>query len=110
MSPARGALVVDGRPMRSRRAADAPVTLDVVVTDAQSRPIHDLRPADFELIDSGESRAVEARPAAVGRRPRARASFSMSFTCRPARARSRARAALTAFVDTQLRDGDASPS
>src|SRR5687767_10776789 len=39
--------------------ADEPVMIDVVVTDAQSRPVKDLRPADLELTDAGEPRAVE---------------------------------------------------
>ena len=39
--------------------ADEPVTLDVVVTDAKSRPVKDLKPGDLEVIDAGEAKVVE---------------------------------------------------
>ena len=41
-------------------AADEPVSLDVVVTDAKMRPLQDLKVSDFELTDAGENRAVDA--------------------------------------------------
>ena len=46
--------------LRSAYAADEQVTLDVVVTDAKSQPITDLRPGDLELTDAGETRTVDA--------------------------------------------------
>lgn len=36
---------------RAAADADEPITLDVIVTDAKSRPVKDLRPGDLELTD-----------------------------------------------------------
>ena len=59
---------------------DEPVTLDVVVTDAKSRPVKDLKPGDLELTDAGETRPwstpCACRPAAGA----SSASFSTNFT------------------------------
>ncbi len=88
-----------------RAAADEPVSIDVVVTDAKSRPLPDLRPADFELTDSGEMRAVDTvrtRPAG----PRAFGILLDEFHVQAGDATTRARSALLKFIDTQLREGD----
>ena len=86
-------------------AAGEPVSLDVVVTDAKSRPLLDLRPADFELIDSGEPRSVDAvRPQPGG--PRVFGVFLDEFHVQAGGPSTRARGALLNVVDTQLRDGD----
>src|SRR5688500_14522292 len=66
--PTSGFGVVWPRLGAFQQAADAsapvvgagnPVTLDVVVTDAKSRPVKDLQPDDLELTDSGEPRVVD---------------------------------------------------
>src|SRR5688572_11316636 len=86
--------------------ANEAVTLDVVVTDAQSRPVKDLRPADLELTDAGEPRAVETvRLQTDG--GRVVGIFLDEFHVRAGDATLRARAALTHLVDAVLRDGDA---
>lgn len=85
--------------------ADELITLDVVVTDAKSLPVKDLKPADLELIDAGEARAVETvRPQSGG--GRIIGIFLDEFHVRAGDATTRARAALTHMVDTLLRDGD----
>lgn len=86
-------------------SVDTQVSLDVVVTDAQQRPVRDLRPSDFELIDSGETRAVDT----VRVQPPLTRVFGIlldEFHVQAGDATARARSALLRFVDTQLRDGD----
>jgi VWFA-related protein len=86
-------------------SADDPIELDLVVTDAQSRPITNLQPTEVELIDSGEPRVVESirRHASGGR---ALGILLDDFHVSAGESTTRARAALTEFVNTQLRDGD----
>jgi VWFA-related protein len=86
-------------------AADEAVTLDVVVTDAKARPIQDLRPADFELIDSGDTRPVDAVRLQSGG-ARVFGILLDEFHVQTGSATARAKDALLKFVDTQLRDGD----
>ena len=86
-------------------AADEPVTLDIVVTDAKARPVTDLQPADLELTDAGEPRAVDAVRLQSGG-ARVVGIFLDEFHVQSGESSARARAALTAFIDTQLRDGD----
>jgi VWFA-related protein len=85
--------------------ADDPVTLDVIVTDAKSRPIANLRAADFELADSGEPRSVEDVRLQSGG-SRVLAIFLDEYHVQAGDSTARARAALTQFVKTGLRDGD----
>src|SRR5688572_24933814 len=86
--------------------ANEAVMIDVVVTDAQSRPVKDLRPADLELTDAGEPRAVETvRLQTDG--GRVVGIFLDEFHVRAGDATLRARAALAHLVDALLRDGDA---
>ncbi len=86
-------------------AADGPVALDVVVSDAKSRPVQDLRPSDFELTDSGERRSIDdVRPQSVG--ARVVGILLDEFHVQSGSATARARNALLNFIDTQLRDGD----
>jgi VWFA-related protein len=86
-------------------AADEPVTLDVVVTDGRSHPVKDLKPADFELIDSGEPRAIDAVQIQSGG-SRVFGILLDEFHVKSGDATMRARNALLHFVDTQLRDDD----
>lgn len=85
--------------------ADEPITLDVVVTDTRARPVKDLTPADFELTDSGEPRAIDAvQVQSSGSRV-----FGIlldEFHVHAGDATMRARHALLHFVDTQLRNDD----
>ena len=91
---------------RARRTdADEPVTLDVVVTDAKSRPVKNLQPGDLELTDAGEARVVETVQLQAGG-GRIIGIFLDEFHVRAGDATIRARAALTHLVDTLLRDGD----
>jgi VWFA-related protein len=86
-------------------AADEPVSLDVVVLDAKSRPLQNLQPADFELIVSGETRSIDGvRQHAGG--PRVFGILLDEFHVRAGDPTERARNALLRFIDTQLRDGD----
>jgi VWFA-related protein len=86
-------------------AADAPITLDVVVTDAKLRPVKNLTPADFEVDDFGERRSVEAVRLHSGG-GRALAIFLDEYHVQSGESSARARAALEQFVSTALRDGD----
>ena len=86
-------------------AVDEPVTLDVVVIDAKSRPLKDLQPGDIELTDAGESRVVETVRLQAGG-GRVIGIFLDEFHVRAGDATVRARAALTRLVDTLLRDED----
>lgn len=90
---------------RPAAAADDIVTLDVVVTDAESRPIKDLQPADFELIDSGEPRRVDT-VRLQSRGGRVIGILLDEFHVQAGGATLRARAALMHLVDTHLRDDD----
>ena len=85
--------------------ADEPVTLDVVVTDAKSRPVKDLKPGDLEVIDAGEARVVDTVRLQAGG-GRIIGIFLDEFHVRAGDATIRARAALTHMVDALLRDGD----
>jgi len=86
-------------------AAEGPITLDVVVTDDKAQHIEGLKAADFELIDSGEGRPLESvRLQARG--SRLLAIFLDEYHVQAGESTARARAALTHFVSTQLRDGD----
>jgi VWFA-related protein len=90
---------------RASAEADEPVTLDVVVTDAKSRPVKNLQPGDLELTDAGEARVVETVQLQAGG-GRIIGIFLDEFHVRAGDATIRARAALTHLVDTLLRDGD----
>ena len=68
--------------------ADEPVTLDVVVTDAKSRPVKNLQPGDLELTDAGEAARGRRRAARRRAAGASSASFSTSFTCAQATRRS----------------------
>jgi VWFA-related protein len=103
-----GLALVSPKLVASQRAAadaDAPITLDVVITVAGSRPVKDLQPGDVELVDAGETRAVDAVRLHTGG-PRIIGIFLDEFHVRSGDATLRARAALTHLVDTILRDGD----
>ena len=80
--------------------------LDVVVTDETARSIRTLKATDFEVIDAGEARPVEdAHLQAAGRR--VFAIFFDEYHVQSGESTARARAGLTRFVQTQVRDGDA---
>ena len=85
--------------------AGEPVTLDVIITDAQSRPLKELEPADLEVTDAGETREVDAVRVQSGD-GRVIGILLDEFHVRAGDATIRARAAMTHLVDTMLRDGD----
>ena len=89
----------------SAAGTEGPVTLDVVVTDAKSRPVGDLKANDLELTVAGEGQAIDAvaRPSAGAR---VIGILLDEFHVRAGEATLRARAALTTLVDHILRDGD----
>lgn len=90
---------------RSASAAENElITLDLVVTDAKSKPLTDLRAADLELYDAGEARRVDTVRLQAGG-GRSIGIFLDEFHVRAGDATIRARAALTQLVDT-LRDDD----
>jgi VWFA-related protein len=103
------------------------IRLDVVVTDGQGRAILDLRPSDFELLENGAVRpldAVELRTLPrdpdsapietaiaeerAARQPGTRvfAFFLDEFHVSPGAAADRVRTAVAAFVDEKLRPQD----
>lgn len=110
-------------------ADDVPVRIDAVVTDQKGRPILDLRPSDFELIEHGAPRpftgvelraAARAESAAAGpieteadeiraaRQPGTRvfALFLDEFHVTPGESAERTREAVSRFVDEQLHPQD----
>ncbi len=114
---------------RPLRADDPPaVRIDVVVTDAQGRPVQNLTPADFELIENGAPKtpakielrtlpAAGADPAPIlgqddeeraAREPGARvfAFFLDEFHVSPGADSERVRETLTRFVDERLAPRD----
>ena len=87
------------------QAAEEPVTLDVVVTDAKARPLKDVNPDDLELTVAGQPQPVDAvRLESSG--GRVIGIFLDEFHVRAGDATLRARAALNHLVDTLFRDGD----
>lgn len=103
------------------------IRLDVVVTDTQGRAILDLRPADFELLENGAVKPLEAvelrrlprdadsapietagaeKRAATQPGTRVFAFFLDEFHVSPGAAADRVRAALAEFVDQKLRPQD----
>jgi VWFA-related protein len=107
--------------------AAAAIRIDAVVTDAQGRPVLDLRPADFELLENGVSKplqAVELRTAAgeaasapiesaadeerAARQPGTRvfAFFLDEFHVSAGPSTELVRDALARFVDEKLRPQD----
>lgn len=104
------------------------IRIDAVVTDSQGRPILDLRPSDFELLENGVARAIEsvqlrtlpkdpgtveeirtqADEARAARQPGARVfGFVLDeFHVAAGPSSDRARAAIGEFIDQNLRPGD----
>jgi VWFA-related protein len=85
-------------------AEDEPITLDVVITDAKSRPLTALQPGDLELTIAGEPQVVDAVRLEAGG-GRVLGIFLDEFHVRAGDATLRARAALNQLVDS-LRDDD----
>src|SRR4051812_16795787 len=81
---------------------DETVRLDAVVTDRHQQPIRGLRTADFIVSDSGQVRTVESVTARRSTGHRVIAIFLDEFHVDAGDATLRARAALNAFVQTQL--------
>ena len=87
-------------------AEPPPVRLDAIVTDSKDRPIRDLKLTDFEVTDNGQVRPVD--DVTLQSRPEARlvAIFLDEYHVQAGESTQRARAALAAFIDTELRPGD----
>jgi VWFA-related protein len=113
----------------ARPASEVPsIRIDAVVTDAKGRPILDLRPSDFEILENGSTRpigAVELRTlpragaaatpietegdeerAAREKGTRVFAFFLDEFHVSPGASTDRVRDALRRFVDEKLRPQD----
>ena len=111
------------------RPADAavPVRIDVVVTDAKGQAILDLRAADFEIVENGATRALdaaelrtlpravdaavietEADEARAARQPGTRvfAFFLDEFHVSPGDTAALVRSAVTTFIDENLKPQD----
>jgi VWFA-related protein len=93
---------------RAQGDAAAPdvIHLDAIVTDLNERPIRDLSLSDFELSDNGEGRPIDSVTLESGRRGRLVAIFLDEYHVRAGENTVRARAALTDFVEHELRADD----
>jgi VWFA-related protein len=85
---------------------DETVRLDAVVTDRHQQPIRGLRTVDFELSDSGQVRAVDSVTVRRSADHRVVAIFLDEFHVDAGEATLRARAALNAFIETQVGPDD----
>src|SRR5207247_5478282 len=79
--------------------------LDAIVTDRNDRPIRDLQTSDFEISDNGQNRPVDSAMFESGRDGRLIAIFLDDYHVESGDSM-RARAALTQFVDSELRPND----
>ena len=96
------AIVAAGAAQSEQESA---IEIDVVVTDAKLRPVQNLGVSDFELTESGKVRVIDdVRKASAG--ARVVAIFLDEYHVAAGDSTTRARAALEAFVRTQLHDGD----
>jgi VWFA-related protein len=82
------------------------IQLDAIVTDAHDRPIRDLTRADFEITDKGEPRPIDTAVLNVRKDGRLIAIFADEYHIRAGDEEQRVRAAMSAFVDHELREGD----
>jgi len=83
-----------------------PVRMDVIVTDRKDQPIRDLKLTDFDVTDAGQSRPVDAVTLQSSKDPRVVAIFLDEYHVQAGESTRRARAALTKFLDTDLRPTD----
>lgn len=91
--------------------ADESLRIDAIVTDRGGRPITNLRPSDFQLLENGVPRvmtSVEFRGGSSNGQalPRVFAFLVDEFQVPPGEATERVRAALSRFVDAHLRPQD----
>jgi VWFA-related protein len=117
------------QPQPAATDIDSPsIRLDAIVTDTQGRPILDLRPSDFELLENGVARPIEsvqlrtlpkdaapveeirtqADEVRAARQPGTRVfGFVLDeFHVSPGPASDRARTAINEFIDQNLRPED----
>jgi VWFA-related protein len=81
------------------------IRLDAIVTDRNDRPIRDLQTSDFEISDNGQNRPVDSATLESGRDGRLIAIFLDDYHVEAGDS-ARARAALTQFIDSELRPND----
>lgn len=128
LSMAQGAGLAQ-QPQPAATDTESPsIRIDAVVTDSQGRPILDLRPSDFELLENGVARPIEsvqlrtlpkdagtieeirtqADEQRVARQPGARVfGFVLDeFHVAAGPPSDRARTAINEFIDQNLRPGD----
>jgi VWFA-related protein len=102
---AAAVVLIAGLSAAARGAQTDAVHLDVIVTDVKARPIPSLKAADFEIIDAGNTQTVEDVHLKTGG-GRVVGIFLDEYHVQSGDGSARARAALTRFVSTSLRDGD----
>jgi len=123
------AAMADRQQQPAKTDGDTPrIRIDAVVTDAQGRPILDLRPSDFELLENGVAKPLDgvelhALPRAGGDVPpieseadeqraakepdtRVFAFFLDEFHVSSGLSTDRVRHAMTEFIDEKLRPQD----
>lgn len=98
-------VVIAGLAAAALGAQTDTIQLDVVVTDVKARPIPALKAADFEVIEAGRTLAVEDVRLQTGG-GRVLGIFLDEYHVQPGGNTARARAVLSQFVRTALRDGD----
>ena len=135
LTAASALLVLGAATMRAQQPAPetsrpeiAAVRINAIVTDSNGRPILDLRPSDFELLENGVSRPIqaaqlrtlpkdaiaaapvpsEADQERVAKQPGARvfAFFLDEFHVTPGAGVERARTAINEFIDQNLQPQD----
>ena len=97
--------VPSGTQQPERDSTALPIRIDVVVTDRHGRPVVDLRPAEFELLENGVPRRVaDVRPRTKG--PRLFALYLDEFHVSPGESADRVRAWATQLIDGMLEPDD----
>src|SRR5439155_21465858 len=82
------------------------IRLDAIVRGRQDRAIRGLSASDFESRDNGGPRPIDSATLESGRGGRLIAIFLDDYHVQPGENTARARAALTQFVDSELRPND----
>lgn len=101
-----GGIWIQARPVSENESTTSQIQLDAIVTDGNERPIRDLTLPDFQITDAGENIPIESVSLQSGLDGRLVAIFLDEYHIQPGENTARARAALTEFVDAELRPND----